>query len=109
MGCSTTDHAPLGTAGFIECEAQFAFRGATGVTAQVALPTRLYLVVSHCGQTQRIPNTVASYLVRCRDAGGATISAGTKTLPSYSRALHESHRRRHPAPILPGCDSRFHA
>src|SRR5262250_3549623 len=32
-----------------------------------------------------------------------------QSLPSYSRALHESHRRRHPAHIRPGCDRRFHA
>jgi len=47
--------------------------------------------------------------VKCLDAGEATTSAVTKSLPWCSRVLHESHRRHPPAPIRHGCDRRLHA
>ena len=73
----------IGPIKLIFIKAQYGFRGATQARAQVGLPTMLCLVVSRCGQTQRTPNTEASSLAKCRDAGAAMIIAETKSLPWY--------------------------
>jgi hypothetical protein len=64
--------------------------------------TTLSLVVSRCAQTQRSPSRVVNGPARYRDEGVAMSAAETKSLPSYSRALHESHHRHHPAHIRHG-------
>ena len=68
--------------------AQFAFRGATCASDQVVLLTTFGLVVSRDEQMQSIPHTVASCLVRRREADATTTAAVTTSLPGCCHALH---------------------